>query len=216
MVTNRWHGTCWWFPGDRKYEPMPIVKFQPSTREPRARSRFIAPKFGGRCVCCNGDALGRTQDYDPSVDRVRADAVTMPVCFACRKHALRSHSGTIVTVGLVYIGIVFVALGSAKLGDRPGDTFLWGTIVGAAALTAGAVMSALRANAREKRLVAEGHHAGLTFSVTDERPALITHNRELAEELVALNPGAELSLTRAERRRLPRARALGDVDREQL
>src|SRR4029079_13034163 len=32
------------------------------------KSTYIVPKFGKGCVCCGNDAMGRTQDYDPSTD----------------------------------------------------------------------------------------------------------------------------------------------------
>jgi hypothetical protein len=57
--------------------------------------KFIVPQFGKHCVCCNADAFGRTQEYDPSTDRLEAPKVPMPVCGACANHALSQHTGPI-------------------------------------------------------------------------------------------------------------------------
>lgn len=171
-------------------------------------SQYVAPRFGTGCVCCNDDAQGRTQDYDPSIDRITADSFPVPVCFACRKHALRTHTAQILIVSLLGIGVAATFLGYTKLDERPEDHFLWWMIaIGISAIVAG-VAWVLRAQVRERRLRGAGHHAGLTFSVDHGRTVLRTSNETLASELLELNPHAERRWTRAEKRHVPRAKAM--------
>src|SRR6185295_19364397 len=90
---------------------------------------FIGPRFGTRCVCCNADAMGRTQDYDPSTDRVQAAPVSMPVCADCSDHALQTATEPILQASLLIVGFGVAALGIMYMQERPDDGFLRGMIV---------------------------------------------------------------------------------------
>jgi hypothetical protein len=167
------------------------------------------PKFGRECVCCNGDPQGRTQDYDASTDRVTAPTFAVPVCAACARHAMQTHTAPIIMGSLLVVGIAATALGIGKLSERPDDSFLQGMVVFGVALTLIAtvwVTLAIRRDRRERAI--GGHHPRLMFSIDHGAPRLITTNEQLANRLLELNPSARRLETRAERKRLARARVL--------
>src|SRR5690242_15609988 len=71
----------------------------------------VVPKFGPHCVCCNADTMGRTQGYDPSTDRIHVPAIAMPVCFACKDHALSTPFAPIMQALGVMVGLSLAGLG---------------------------------------------------------------------------------------------------------
>lgn len=178
------------------------------------KGAFIAPRFGTRCVCCNADAMGRTQDYDPSTDRVQASAVPMPVCFACKDHAFQSQTAGIFQACMLIVGVCAIGLGYSYLGDRPDDGFLKGMIAVGAVLTITGIVWVAAAMRRERRERAmPGHHARLSFSVAHGSTLLDTSNDELVVEVLQLNPRARLLPTpllwrRRKEWHLPAARAV--------
>jgi hypothetical protein len=63
---------------------------------------------------------------------------------------------------------------------------------------------------RDRRARAQaGHHPGLQLGVAPRLSRLVTHNPALVDDLRARNPDAVFAPTRAERKRLPAARARG-------
>ena len=157
----------------------------------RTDKTFTVPAFGPRCVCCNADAMGRTQTYDPSTSRVQAEAFEVPVCHECRRHALQTSSAATMQVSGLAVGGGAVALALMYLRQRPDDSFLKLTFVIGALISAATVIWIV-ASIRRARADAQlaGHHPGLVFSVGYGRALLDTSNDELANELLALNPTA--------------------------
>lgn len=174
---------------------------------------FVVPRFGKTCVCCNIDTMGRTQDYDPSTDRIQAPSIQVPVCGECHKHALQTHTGPIMMGCLLVVGIAATALGFMKLDERPNDEFLYGMVVFGFAAVAATILWFVAVTRRQRAHEREGHHPGLMFSV-DFGTTLNTSNDALADELVALNPGATRVATRADRKRLPRARVVKRTEQD--
>jgi hypothetical protein len=180
------------------------------------RPVFVVPSFGRSCVCCNADANGRMQPCDPSTERMTAAPVQMPVCDACKDHAMQSAIAPRLHSLLVVLGIALVVGGApgAIFGahDRH-DLVVWAMVaLGVAMVMAGAL--GLRAMARrDRRDQIAGHHARLMFSVAYGRMLLDTSNEELARELIARNPTArvmpEPALWRLQRqRKMPAARVV--------
>ncbi len=175
---------------------------------------YIVPRFGKRCVCCNADAMGRTQDYDPSTDRVQASSIAMPVCFDCKDHALQTATAAILQSSLLIVGVCAIGLGINYLTERPDDDVLTGSVAVGAVMTLAAIAwiaAAIRREKRERGL--PGHHARLSFSIAHGRTLLDTSNETLVEELLALNPNARILPTpllwrRRKERQLPTARAV--------
>jgi hypothetical protein len=148
--------------------------------------------FGKECVCCNADPMGRTQDYDPSTDRVQVSSFPVPVCFECKDHALQSKTGPILQACALIVGGGLTGLGIYYRGQRPDDTLLVGVIVVGAIITLAAaawLRSTLQREKRERSVA--GHHPHLDFSVVLRRPWLDTTNGELVDRILANNPGAE-------------------------
>lgn len=112
---------------------------------------FVVPKFGATCVCCNAPAMGRTQDFDASTDRVQAPAVAMPVCFECRKHALVSNTEAILLASTGCVGVPLVLLAVMKLDERPQDDFLWGMLVVGGVLVVATIAWSVAIARRSKR-----------------------------------------------------------------
>ena len=165
---------------------------------------FQAPKFGRDCVCCNQDARWMTMQFQPSTERISADAVEVPVCVECRDHALLQPTTGIGAVTLAVLGACFTALGVGKLVDRPDDGFLRVfALAGAGMLVAGVVLL-VRHLRRERTARAAGHHPGLRFIVGLVGTEVFTSNDALADTLVELNPGA----IKAMEERIPTARVV--------
>lgn len=175
---------------------------------PTGPGKFVVPRFGSGCVCCGASALGRTQDYDPSTDRVRAQPVPMPVCFECRGHALQTPAAAITQTALLLAGACGVALGLYYRGQRPDDEFLLGVIAVSLALTLAAVawmVTTVRRQRRERALA--GHHPHLVLGVVGAT-VLTSTNEALIDELLGLNPDARRVPDRAGRGRIPAARVV--------
>ena len=176
-------------------------------------SSFIVPRFGTRCVCCNADAMGRVQMYDPSTDRVQAPPFAMPVCFDCKGHALQTATVPMLQACLLIVGGCLTGLGINYLRERPDDGFLKGMIGVGAAMTVAAIAWIFATWRRGKRERVPGHHPRLVFSVAHGRTLLDTANEELVVELLALNPSARVLPTpllwrKARERRFPAARVV--------
>ena len=176
------------------------------------------PKFGPHCVCCNADTMGRTQDYDPSTDRIRMPAIAMPVCFACKDHALNPPFAPIMQALGGMVGIALAGAGIGFVAKRPHDPVLWGTAVVGTVL---ALASLAWARATRRRIAAarrDGHHPGLELSV-QTGTLLDTENEALVEELLALNPDAHrLPTPLLWRRRgegMPKARVVASQGRDE-
>lgn len=201
---------------------MPQVQFEDAESLGRVAMRgavggkfgFVVPVFGRACVCCNADAMFRTQPYDPSTDAVTAPPIDMPVCFECRSHALQTHTGPIIAGSLVCVGGALAALAGMKLDERPNDDFLWAMLFGGIAVAVAAIAWIIAGSRRQKRHRERGHHAGLSFSIDHGATVLTTTNEELVADLLERNPGARRVLTRAERRRIPEARTVDDGKRD--
>lgn len=153
---------------------------------------FEVPKFGHECVCCNKHAMGRTQDYDPSTDRVQADSFPVPVCFDCRDHALQTATIPILQACSLIVGCSVTGLGIYYRGQRPDDSMTLGMILVGAIVALGAALwiwSSTKRERRERELA--GHYPRLAFSVGHGRTLLDTTNGELVDRLLANNPRAE-------------------------
>jgi hypothetical protein len=152
--------------------------------------KFEVPTFGPHCVCCSADAQGRVQSYDPSTDRRTADPVPMPVCLACKDHALKQPFAAIMQAMGILVGGAITALGAMYAADRPGDSVLkWMMVVGVAmiVLSIAWIRSSSRARARA---AGNGHHPGLELSLATGATVLDTDNETLVEDLLAKNPRA--------------------------
>lgn len=152
---------------------------------------FEVPKFGTTCVCCNADAQFRVQSYDASTDRRRVDPVPMPVCIACKDHALNTPFVPMMQVIGLVVGVSLTGLGAMYAGDRPGDSFLeWMMVAGVSLIVV--TMAWARATSRKrKRAAGNGHHPGLELSFATGATLLDTDNETLVEELLVLNSRTE-------------------------
>lgn len=156
------------------------------------RNRFHAPVFGDECVCCNKHAMGRTQDYDPSTDRVTADSFAVPVCFDCKDHALQTHTVPILQACALLVGIAITYLGFHYRSERPDDSMTTGMAVVGILLTLGASFWIWKTHARDKReRELPGHFPRMTFSLGTGRALLDTTNGQLVDRLLAKNPVAK-------------------------
>jgi len=153
---------------------------------------LVAPSFARCCVCCNVDAMGRVQDGEPSTERLTATPVRMPVCLACKDHAMQSAVVPRLQGLMVMLGLVLCAVGAFYVTRRPHDHFLWGLLaVSGTSFVAGLLW--LRATSRrDRREQIEGHHGRLEFTIVRGRMLLDTSNEELVRELVARNPNARV------------------------
>lgn len=140
--------------------------------------------------------------------------VEMPVCDACKDHAMQSAIAPRLHSLLVVLGIALV------VGGTPGAIFgahdrhaiiVWATVaLGVAMVLAGA--RGLRATARRDREdQIPGHHVRLMFSVAYGQMLLDTTNEDLVRDLLARNPTARVMpeplLWRLQRqRKVPAAR----------
>jgi hypothetical protein len=174
---------------------------------------LVAPSFGRCCVCCNADAMGRVQNGDPAIERFTTAPVQMPVCQACKDHAIQSAAVPRLQALMVTLGLLLCSIGGYYVTQRPHDRFLWGMLaVSGTSFVAGLLW--LRATSRRnRREQIDGHHGRLELSVVRGRMLLDTSNEELVRELVGRNPNArvlpEPPLWRWMRqRRLPAARVV--------
>jgi len=153
---------------------------------------FDPPSFGRCCVCCNADAMGRVQDADPSTERLTTTPVRMPVCLACKDHAIQSAVVPRLQALMVMLGLLLCAIGAYYITQRPHDHFLWGMLaVSGTSFVAGLLW--LRATSRRnRREQIDGHHGRLELSIVRDRMLLDTSNEELVRELVARNPNARV------------------------
>lgn len=177
------------------------------------KTSFITPRFGRCCICCNADAMGRTQDYDPSNDRVTAPAVPMPVCSECQGHAMQTSFVPTLQVCLLFVGLSSAGLAGKYITERPDDPLLWAAVIAGLAMFGAAVLWLVATSRRNRREQVAGHHPRLVFSVGHGRTLLDTTNEELVRELLELNPSArvlpEPPLWRWQRRRqMPSARVV--------
>lgn len=151
---------------------------------------FEAPKFGPHCVCCNADTQGRTQDYDPSTDRIRAAAVPMPVCIECKDHALSTPLAPIMQAIGVMMALALAGLG-ASYATKPLSHRIGLGMIGAGVLLLAISIVWIRATSRRKqRGRIAGHFPGLEISLGSGATLLDTENETLVEELLALNEKA--------------------------
>jgi hypothetical protein len=160
--------------------------------QPKEGSTFQVPVFGPACVCCNANAMGRTQDYDPSTDRIQAKSFPVPVCFDCKDHALQTATVPMLQACLLIVGVALAGLGIGYRRERPDDTLLVGMIAIGALLTLAAIAWIVSTSKREKReRELPGHYPRMQFSLILNRPHLDTRNGELVDRLLANNPSAE-------------------------
>lgn len=143
---------------------------------------FSRPVFGPACVCCGADASGATEDYNCGTAKIRAPLVPMPVCAACRKHALPQWTRE----GLLGLALV-VALVTTILGAW---YLLWPVIVPAGVATIALLSLGIRDHLHLRALRRAGHHPRLTFGVIGDAVRLHTTNIALADDLLARNPAA--------------------------
>ena len=182
----------------------------------RGKLAFVVPTFGAHCVCCNAETMGRTQDFDPSTDRIRAEPIKMPVCFACKEHALQTPFAPMMQAVGLLLGIAITALGGMYAADRPGDGFLkWMMIVGVALIVVS--IAWIRASSRKQaRANVGGHHPGLALSLVTGATLVDTENETLVEELLQLNASARRLPTplfwRLRGEGLPKAKVVGRRD----
>lgn len=185
----------------------------PLVSAPGGKATFAAPRFGRGCVCCNADAAGRTHDPDPRSGCLLGAGVQMPVCLACKDHAVQAATVPRLQAVLMMLGLLLLAVAAGYLTQRPHDGFLWGMLaVSGTAFVAGVLW--IRATSRrDRREQIAGHHPRLEFSIAYGRTLLDTTNEELVREVLAHNPSArvlrEPPLWRWQRRRqLPAARVV--------
>jgi hypothetical protein len=145
------------------------------------------PKFGPHCVCCNADAQGRVQNYDASTDRRSVDPVPMPVCCACKDHALIKPFAPMMQAVLVILGGSLTTLGAMYAADLLADPFLTLMMVAGVLLV---VLSVAWIRSSSARVAGNGHYPRFEFSVVTGAPLVDTDNETLVEELLALNPRA--------------------------
>lgn len=179
----------------------------------RSRARFIAPQFGTSCICCNAETHGRTRDFDPSTDRVRADVVPMPVCAACDRHAFVQPTTVILQTMVLILAALLGGASIYYMRIRPSDDFLKIMLAISVAVFALDLVWIGRGRRRAERARDDGHHPGLEFSVAYGRTWLDTTNPTLVEDLVARNPSARVLPTpllwrRANRREAASARVV--------
>lgn len=166
---------------------MPKARIELASRS----GTFAAPIFGKECVCCNAHAMGRTQDYDASTDRVQVDPFPVPVCFECKDHALQTPTGPILQACALIVTGCLAGLGFYYRAERPDDSFVLGMGIVCSLLFVASIAWIARTMKRQKaeRAIA-GHHPHLEFHVVLGRPWLDTTNGELVDRVLANNPGA--------------------------
>lgn len=165
----------------------------------------IAPRFGAGCVCCSV-VTSRTQHYDPSTDRIRCEAIEVPVCADCRGHAMVTPTGIILPALALLIGATVGGIGIHRASARPHDAATM--IVIGAALVVVALTWIGMATLRSRRWRRAGHHPGLTIGVATGRCVLNTTNVALANELIATNPFARRRPGSGGRGQVPEARVV--------
>ncbi|MBK9033125.1 MAG: hypothetical protein IPL61_17955 [Myxococcales bacterium] len=168
----------------------------------------IAPKFGEGCVCC-GAVTSRTQLYDPSTDRIRCEAIPVPVCGDCPRHAMITPTGIILPASALLLGAIVGGLGIHRTGARPHDAAVM-IAIGATVVVAGLAWIAV-ATVRTRRWRRAGHHPALTMSVDNGRCVLSTTNVALVNELIANNRFARRRPGRGGRGQVPEARVVSSA-----
>lgn len=181
-------------------------------RSPSASGKPTAPvpQFGAACVCCNEDSRGRTETYSPaSNDYLAPRGFEVPVCDACRDHALQPTAGITLATVVLILGVCAVGLGIGYQGDparRVGATVA--IVAGAVVMVVGIALTVRLVRRELRDLRREGHHARLFIAVAPYLTRVVTRNPTLVDELRRRNPGAEFTETVAERRRMPKARVV--------
>ena len=171
---------------------MTAVHFKLDHSADASTFRFVVPKFGSRCVCCNAEAQGQTQGYDPSSGQVRAPTVLIPVCAKCTPHALDTPKAANVVAALIILGGMGAVL--ALFANNADPDFRLGLGLGGLAMAGAGVAYGFMRTAMQKRESAiPGHSAGLYFQVLPGLTVIFTENEVLVEELLALNPTAQRS-----------------------
>lgn len=152
---------------------------------------FTPPVVGNECVCCNGDTQGRTQDYNASDDRVQIEPFALPVCFACKDHALQSTTIPILQACALIVSGCLAGLGFYYWRERPGDVFILGMGIVASVAFLGSIWWISRSIRREKAERAiSGHHPHLAFTFVFGNAWFDTTNGELVDRVLAMNPTA--------------------------
>lgn len=153
---------------------------------------FIVPRFGDACVCCNAETRGRVEKLNPSTDKIHAPSFSVPVCAACRDHAVQSELDVIMRVCGALVGGGLAILAVFKLQEHPGSGFFWGVSLVGGAISALALVSIVLRHHREKRMKGGGHHPGLYCTLEYGTTTLVTSNPRVTDEVLSLNPTAYL------------------------
>jgi hypothetical protein len=200
---------------------VPIIELGPN-REILGEDRYAIPdeaiaipRFGTHCVCCGADARGRTDTFVAPTDQGAAVRVAMPVCWDCRDHALGSSARPAFAAVLLFVGAAIVGLAGYFLGKRHGSAWQTGMIITAVVVTVlGMALMIHAAVAERRRRNRDGHFPGVVFRVASGSARLFTRNERLADELLALNPGARRTADPVERNagRIPSARVVKTGD----
>jgi hypothetical protein len=140
------------------------------------------PEFGAARVCCNGDALGRTQRVELTAPggHFPADPVDVPICAACAEHAVERTGASMMAGAALCVGVPVAVLGFFFY-DLPA--------VGVAglAITTATVAWLLRSRGARLARTRGGHHPGLSLLVAPRQCVVRTSNRAFAERVVAAN-----------------------------
>lgn len=169
-------------------------RIQLVAQDPRKAPAPLAPRFGRCCVCCNADAQGRTQDYQPVTSGPGAvPPIPLPVCTDCQGHALLAPMVPTLQALLGLFGLALAGLAVlCLLSHKPYAALWWSMLVVGAAMFIAARrwQATTHRKALEERLA--GHHPRLELWPVPSRLWIDTDNEDLARELVALNPGARV------------------------
>lgn len=155
--------------------------------------RFVVPRFGDECVCCNADAGGRTRTYDPSVDRARASTFPVPVCEACDRHALRSPVAGTWQVALVVCGAGAAGLGLMIRAEHADQRLVTGAFAAGGAMVALAIVWLVAGVVLRRLGRRGGHHPGLVITVNRGCTVVATANEPLAARLLDRHRDARLA-----------------------
>ena len=143
------------------------------------------PVFGASCVCCNA-----------STTRTEVGEIEVPVCEACKDHAIGVRGGTVFAIPLCIAGAMLVAAGTAVHHDAS-----WFYVGGAALFAAGLALNRAAIERQRRRLPA-GHHPGLELGLYLTATLVDTDNEALVERLLELNSNAQ----RISRGAMPKAK----------
>ncbi len=140
------------------------------------------PDFGEPCVCCDGDAAGRTQKVEMTSPggHFHADPVDAPVCEACGDHAMERTGASLMAAAMLCVSIPLSLLGFFSY-QMPAIGF------GGLALTAVAFAWVARMHNARLAHTRGGHYPGLSLLVAPRQCVVRTPNRALAERVVARN-----------------------------